>query len=225
MDEKTLSIQSLRDRGSGGRIRVVVFALAAFVLGTLLVSACDSTATGPDGETGTLTVLLTDAPFPFDLVESANVTITSVDVVTGSGIETAVGVEEQSFDLLELQDGVTALLGSTEVEAGEVHQVRLIVSDAWVVMNDGREFDLMVPSGARTGIKILTPDLDVEAGLESVLTLDFDVEDSFVTLGNPDTPAGINGFLFQPVIRPVGLEGHEQDEEENDTGENGGNGG
>lgn len=225
MDRIPLSVSSMRERGTGGRIRALVFALSAFVLGALLVSACDSAATGPDGETGTLTVLLTDAPFPFDLVESANVTISRVDVVTESGIETAVGVEEQSFDLLELQDGVTALLGSAEVEAGTIQQVRLVVSDAWVVMNDGREFDLTVPSGAQTGIKILTPGLEVEGDLEAVLTLDFDVEDSFVTLGNADTPAGIQGFLFQPVIRPVGLGSEDQGEENGENGEENGENG
>ena len=211
MDRKKLSVKSMGERGTGGRLRMLVFALAAFVLGTLLVSACDSTATGPGGETGTLTVLLTDAPFPFDLVESANVTISRVDAVTESGIETALSTEEQSFDLLELRDGVTAVLAEAEVEAGTVHQVRLVVTDAWVVMNDGREFDLKVPSGALTGIKILTPGLEVEEGdlQGAVLTLDFDVGDSFVTLGNPDTPAAIQGFLFQPVIRPVGLGGGE----------------
>lgn len=232
MDRNTVSETSLDERetiGPGGRIRRLVFALSAFVLGALLVSACDSAATGPDGDTGTLTVLLTDAPFPFDLVESANVTISQVDVVTESGIETAMGVEEQSFNLLELQDGVTALLSSAEVEAGTIQQVRLVVSDAWVVMNDGREFDLNVPSGAQTGIKILTPGLEVEGDLEAVLTLDFDVEDSFVTLGNPDTAAGIHGFLFQPVIRPVGLgsgdeEGEENGENGEENGENGENG-
>lgn len=193
---------SIRWKNTLSRLPIAALALA---LGTGLVVACDSTLGLAEGD-GRLTVLMTDAPFPFDLVSEANVTITRVDVVTETGVEVIMSSEAgETFNLLDLQNGVTTALGSTDMEAGSFHQVRLIVSEASILLIDGREFDLFIPSGAQTGIKVLIPNGSVENGSETQLTLDFDVSESFVVLGNPDTPAGINGFIFKPVVRPVGM--------------------
>ena len=35
----------------------------------------------------------------------------------------------------------------------------------------------------------------------TVVTVDFDVNDNFVMQGNPETPAGIHGILFTPVLK------------------------
>ena len=172
-------------------------------------------------------MLLTDAPFPFDLVSEANVTISRVDIVSEEGVETILE-EERTFNLLELQNGVTAVLAEATLNAGPYEQLRLIVSSASIVLTDEREFDLFVPSGAQTGIKVLLHGLELAAGSESELTLDFDVSESFIVQGNPDTPAGIQGFLFKPVVRPLGLgpddEGEETGEEESGEEESSGEG-
>ena len=44
--------------------------------------------------------------------------------------------------------------------------------------------------------------VDISGG-ETVLVVDFDVNQSFVIQGNPNTPAGINGVLFKPTLRVV----------------------
>jgi hypothetical protein len=41
---------------------------------------------------------------------------------------------------------------------------------------------------------------DTEGELVEIV-VDFDVAESFVVQGNPDTPAGINGFTFKPVLK------------------------
>lgn len=176
------------------------------------VAGCDSTA-GDEGATGTLQVMLTDAPFPFDRAEAANVTIERVVALTtsdttetgeeeGDGGRVVLSDEEQSFNLLELRDGVTAPLATEELPAGTYEQIRLILGEnASVVMEDSTTYDLQVPSGTQTGVKVLLGGLTVEPGTESELTLDFDVEESFVVKGNPDSPAGINGFLFKPTVK------------------------
>jgi hypothetical protein len=61
-----------------------------------------------------------------------------------------------------------------------------------------------VPSGQQTGIKVFVdPPLHVATGLTTDVTLDFDVANSFVLKGNMDTPAGIKGFNFKPVIKAI----------------------
>lgn len=127
--------------------------------------------------------------------------------------------EGGTFDLLELQDGITELLGSAEVEVGTYAQLRFIVDSARVELKEGLTFrdgstsqSLMVPSGSETGIKLNLDRADgddsdggteVEEGEETSLIVDFDVSQSFVVQGNPNTPAGIRGFLFTPVLRVV----------------------
>ena len=71
-------------------------------------------------------------------------------------------------------------------------------------VKDGETFSVKVPSGQQTGIKLfINPGLVVQGGLTSELLLDFDLSNSFVLQGNMDTPAGIKGFHFKPVIRAV----------------------
>lgn len=180
------------------------------------VAGCGSDSTGP-GDEGRMTVLLTDAPFPFDLVAEANVVIERVDVVGEFGVET-IAEGELAYNLLELQNGVTAVLASATLPEGPITQIRLIVSSADVVLKDGTTFDLTVPSGAQTGIKILTPGVDVSAGAETTTTLDMDVSESFIVLGNADTMAGIQGFLFTPVVRVAGSVDDAAEESEENEG-------
>ena len=68
-------------------------------------------------------------------------------------------------------------------------------------MDDGTRHPLRVPSGTQTGIKINLPDLDLAAGGDTVdVLVDFDVERSFVTQGNANSPQGLR-FSFRPVLR------------------------
>ncbi len=139
------------------------------------------------------------------------------DEEDGEGGPVVIVEEGGAFDLLELRDGITELLGSAEVDVGTYAQLRFIVDSARVELKEGLTFrdgstsrELMVPSGAQTGIKLNLDRADgdasdggteVEEGEETSLIVDFDVSQSFVVQGNPNTPAGIRGFLFTPVLR------------------------
>jgi hypothetical protein len=194
-------------------MRLSLFA-AMFVAILALGTGCDSFGLNTS-ERGTLKLYLTDNPFPFDLVEHTNVTITRVEILGAGGAIVLVD-EPQEYDLLTLRDGVTALMSETELEAGHYSQIRVFVDAAQVVMKDEREFDLAMPSAIQTGIKILLGDFHVEAGGVTGLTLDFDVEESFIVQGNSETAAGIHGFLFTPVIKPLFVEPIHNDEDEDE---------
>ncbi len=179
---------------------IVVFAAVVF-------AACDATA--PD-DSGSITVLIKDEPFPFDLVDSVMVTINSVELVGEDSTENVVVLSDiaQSFNLLELRNGVTDTLANLALPTGAYSSLRVIVDeDAYVVLKDGRTFDLKTPSGTTSGIKVKFPTVEVDESTDDVEVLvDFDVEKSFVLQGNANTPAGIKGFLFKPVIRVENLE-------------------
>jgi hypothetical protein len=72
------------------------------------------------------------------------------------------------------------------------------------VKGDPNPYVMKVPSGSQTGIKVFVqPEIQVVTDVTSELLLDFDLGKSFVVKGNPNTPAGIKGFNFKPVIRAV----------------------
>src|SRR6056297_30707 len=183
----------------------------------LAFSACSDMANVDSNQTGTLSVTLTDAPFPIDIVSEANVTITKIDIrnkdseTDGTEEEevdeesfTTLTETEQSFNLLDFQNGVKTSLVDLEIEAGTYDLVRLYVSEASVTLNDGTTYDLTVPSGAQTGIKVfINPNIEVAGGLSSELLLDFEVASSFIVQGDMNSPDGINGFTFKPTIKAV----------------------
>jgi molybdopterin-binding protein len=177
---------------------------------------------------GRLTIQLTDAPFPLDLISEANVTIYKIearqkgdteydssmedegnmedeseDMHDGSGIVVLME-DEISVNLLDLTNGVTEFLVDREILAGTYDQLRVYAKGINVVMNDeeGTTYDLKIPSGEQSGIKIkIKPALTIVGGLSADLLLDFDVSRSFVPRGNIRDMSKFNGFIFKPVIK------------------------
>jgi hypothetical protein len=130
--------------------------------------------------------------------------VSKVQLVGGAGGPVTVTDTAAVYDLLALQNGVTALLGSATIPAGSYEQLRLIVDSARVVLASGFAFangdttaSLRVPSGMETGIKVnfATP-VQLPPG-QSTLLVDFDVSQSFVLNGPSTGPFAVS---FKPVI-------------------------
>ncbi|MFO7799119.1 DUF4382 domain-containing protein [Rhodohalobacter sp.] len=177
--------------------KLLSISFAALIGMSLLIVGCEDTTIGTDADgTGTLEVLLHDAPANY---EEVNVFIERVEVNNGEtegGWET-ISTPEQSYDLLELVNGAMEVLGSAELEAGTYEQIRLILSsDGHSVVVDGTEHDMFVPSGEQTGIK-LNVNAEIEPGITYTLLLDFDAARSVVERGNEQS--GIQ-YLLKPVI-------------------------
>jgi len=172
--------------------------------GLLIFGGCQVT----EESHGTLKVSITDAPFPIEIIEEANVTITKVEVRmksdTSDATFTTLMEESRDINLLDLRNGVVSELLEMEMPAGTYDLIRVYVENASLKIIDGETYEVKVPSGSQTGIKIfIQPELRIEGGLTSEVLLDFNLEKSFVVRGNPMTPAGIKGFNFKPVIRAV----------------------
>jgi len=163
--------------------------------------------------TGRLSILVTDAPFPVDFIEEVTVTITRVELRkdaesddTESDENPFITVFEgsETFNLLDLRNGVVQQLAEVEVPAGSYNLIRIYVEDAGIVVKDYGSYSLKVPSGSQTGIKMfIKPSLQVSGGLTAEVLLDFNLDKSFVLKGNLKSPDGIKGFNFKPVIRAV----------------------
>ncbi|MDX1673081.1 MAG: DUF4382 domain-containing protein [Balneolaceae bacterium] len=182
----------------------------ALIIGSLVFTQCEGPLSSTDSDTGRLLLKLTDDPFPTNMVEEANVTIDKVEIRRANAEEdgddnpfTVLTEKDTTLNLLDLTNGVTATLADLEIEAGSYDLIRLYISDASVkLIGENEPRTMKVPSGAQTGLKIFVdPAIDVAGGLTAELLLDINVSKSFVVQGNPNTPAGIRGFIFKPVIR------------------------
>ena len=200
---------------------------ALATVGAMFAAACsgDGIATPlTAANSGTIVVRLTDAPFLSDSVQSVDIFVVRLDArqadvdsanadsnlndgTSSASGWTTVASPNASFDLLSLQNGVTAILGQATLAAGTYNGFRLIIdpSKSSVTLKGGRVLagnttpGVTFPSASRSGIKIqLEEPVQIVAGATSDLLVDFKVNDSFVMRGNS---IDRNGLLFKPVIK------------------------
>lgn len=194
-------------------MKKIGFVLMIIVLGTALMLSCskDDTMNNYTEGKGKVNIYLTDAPFPVNLVSKTVVSIDKVEIrkqeSDTSGAEFITLTDEpMEVDLLTLSNGVTELLASVELEAGSYDLIRMHVGESTVYLNDDTQFDLKVPSGSSSGLKIkIKPAIEISSGQTADVLLDFDVSKSFVAKGNWKK-GNLLGFNFKPVIRCVLLD-------------------
>ena len=193
-------------------------ALIGSLVGIAAINGC-SDSTGAN--TGKLTVQLTDAPFPFAEVSRVDMHVVRIDAraqsvseneasdASDNGGWTTIASPNTAINLLSLQGGVTANLGTTSLATGNYNGFRLILDTqkSSVTLKDGTVLTggngIIFPSAAQTGIKI-NLDAPIQVTQDSsVMILDFDVGSSFVMRGNSITN---NGLVFKPVVRAVATE-------------------
>lgn len=162
-------------------------------LGMVALTGCSIDSTP---SMGTLQVKMHDAPADYDEV---NIFIERVEVnnTTGDQGWQTISEPNESFNLLELTNGVFEVIADTELEVGTYPQIRLVVSrDANTVVINGEEHGLFVPSGSETGVK-LNVNAEIQEGIVYTLLLDFDALRSVVKTGQAPNP----GYILKPVIR------------------------
>ena len=178
-----------------------------------------SEATGGSSNiTGVLELSLTDASADYQAVY---ITVAKVDVKVKNEEEADGEAEEnsgwitvvepqQTYNLLELMNGVLAPLGAGELEVGEYGQIRLILGQEadesfnifeeahpyanYLIDSEGNIYELKVPSGFKTGVKIING-FSITEAQATELVLDFDAARSVVQAGKKGK------FMLKPVIK------------------------
>ncbi len=166
-------------------------AIAFFV--SLSFLACKKTnSTGASR----LSVSLTDDPSSYDAV---NIDIQDIQVNTDTDTGTVKGwtslplARKGLYNLLNFKNGLDVLLASSELPAGTVSQIRLILGSNNSVVVHGVNHALATPSSQQSGLK-LNIHATLIAGIEYKLWIDFDAGRSIVETGN-------NSYILKPVIR------------------------
>jgi Domain of unknown function (DUF4382) len=160
---------------------IVIFAVL-----TLLITACNDNSTDASltGQDGRLKIYISDSPSSLD---SVVICVSRVEVHKAGSDSTSgwfvINDSTRCFDLLQLRNGATAVLGDSMLSAGHYTQIRLIITDGSYVVDNGLRFDLTIPSGYQTGFK-LTHEFTIDPGVEYELLLDFDVNSSIIITGN-----------------------------------------
>lgn len=168
----------------------------------ILTAGCTDGTIGPENG-GATRVLLTDAPFPFHIVERVDIHVVRIDAssvadTSGGNHWMTVAEPDAAFDLLELQRGTTALLGEQELPADQYRAVRMVIDTdrSRVVRRDTAEAFVQWPvAGELTLHALVEEPVDVSAD-GATIVIDFDVGRSFFV-------AGDNHFIFIPWIRAV----------------------
>ena len=116
----------------------------------------------------------------------------------------------KTYNLLELVNGVREQLGITELETAHYTQMRLIIGKSpddtinllseshpyanYIIDNSDTYYELKIPSGYQTGIKIVHG-FDITENQTTELILDFDASRSIVKAGNSGQ------WLLKPTVK------------------------
>lgn len=170
---------------------------------TTLLAAALVACGGDEGpRTGQMSVQVTDAPV--DGADNVVVRFVGLSVKPlGQPAMSFVFDSPKDIDLLALAGGDAApLISNVVVPAGAYEWMRLDVAADFDLVYDsyiqiaGSQYELRVPSGAESGLKLNGGFTVPQGGLASY-TLDFDLRRSVVE------PVGQPGYYLKPVIRMV----------------------
>ncbi|WP_394168639.1 DUF4382 domain-containing protein [Saccharospirillum alexandrii] len=143
---------------------------------------------------------ITDAPI--DSASEVNVVFEGVDIRSASGALVEITYDEpRTINLLDLQGGTTAsLLDDETLAAGDYEWIRLRVDATQeaggsnIVLDGGEEHDLFIPSGAQTGLKLVSG-FTVPVDGSVAFTIDFDLRKSVVEANG--------SYRLKPALRLV----------------------
>lgn len=171
------------------KTKSIIFNIAGIALAICLLNSCKKDSI----EYGNIAVLLTDGPGNYQHV---NVDIQKVSVHMSGGAWIDLPTHSGVYDLLLLQNGIdTTLVNTTQLPAGKITQMRLILgANNTVVDNNNVVYNLTVPSGSETGIKLIG-NIIVNPNQTLVVKLDFDASASIIQNGS--------GYQLKPTIQTL----------------------
>ena len=152
------------------------FIVLVFFVTAIISCNKDEEAGIPDGQ-GSVKTSIADGPFPFSFVTEANVEVTKIEVKTATGQYVMLYEGSASYNMVNLTNGVTAEVETTNIEAGTYTNARITIGSASVSYQDGGGHSASV-SGNIATVNI-EPALIVEEGDNSEILFDVNLSESF----------------------------------------------
>ena len=164
---------------------LIKIGLMLLAVGLVVITSCTKEGDSIDqgNGKGTLTLKLTDAPFPVSFVDQVMVTFDKIEIRSTATLSSTTTSSTtcdsknsnyivlyegagKEYNLLGLQNGLTTDLLSMDIPEGTYDFLRLHIAGSKVILKDGSSFDLKVPSGTASGLKIkISPDLVIQDGV------------------------------------------------------------
>ena len=157
----------------------------------ILFSACNKL-----NSKANVNVVMTDSPASFSalLINIDRIELHKSGASQNTGWET-ISDQPKQVNIMSLTNGQTTLLGSNKIAAGNYDMMRLVLGTGNKIVIGGQSYDLTIPSGMQSGIKINT-NLTINGGENSNLLLDFNASQSITLNGNLN-------YILKPVINLV----------------------
>lgn len=207
-DENDPAVVGMKLTGS-----IILSLIWTLLVSTMLfaLAGCGGGGDSPAGN-GRVDLSVTDAPI--DDASSVVVQFRSVAFKReGDAAELVrdLSPSPRQLDLLEYQEGRAALLlDGVTLPSGRYEWIRLIVDnetnvrDSYIVLTNGQECELRVPSGAESGLK-LNRGFELPADGSAALTIDFDLRKSIHAPPGQQgsTPDCTQAYLMRPTLRVV----------------------
>jgi hypothetical protein len=166
-----------------------------------VLAACGGGSGSGGNGSGSMTLSLTDAPI--DNADAVVVVFSGVELKPVNGNSFSVDfTTPKSIDLLALQGGKTTnLFENQSVPVGGYEWMRLKVvtdptaNDASHIVVGGNTYNLTIPSGAETGLKLVRG-FTVAQGSTTAFVIDFDLRKSIVAPQGPQPR-----YFLKPALR------------------------
>ena len=153
-----------------------------------------ATTTTIDDGMATVEIRIHDQPFKKSgkTVTELNITVKEINIVNADGEVVPCPMKEvKRLNILDIAKSNPVVLSSVSVPRGLYKQLRLVISDDSTIVVDGEEFDIKIPSGQQSGVK-----LDGDFYINNKffrLDLDFKPEESVIYNKG-------QGYKMKPVI-------------------------
>lgn len=154
--------------------------LALIIASLILLTACN---TDDDTKDGRLSINIVDAPI--DGAQHVYIQFSGIELHGPTGTHTLSLNPPKKLDLLTYNGtNDTALLNDYALPAGEYQWIRLMVDtagnrDSYIVTSAGASYELTIPSGDETGLKLNRGFTLAQGGIAS-FTIDFDLRRSII---------------------------------------------
>lgn len=186
---------------------------------SMLAVSCDSGSNSGSSQDSTAQISLNITDAPVDEAAAVVVSFSSVTLKGKGELEDQVFEfdEARSIDLMQLQGMQSqSLLDAVTIPAGTYNGMTLGVNaeldtqlDSYITLLDGQSYELYVPSGSESGLKI-NKSFTVAAGSDgisvaddAIYTIDFDLRKSIVQPPGQLNPDDEQAYFLKPVLRLV----------------------
>jgi hypothetical protein len=166
-----------------------IFLIATIIAFGITLNSCNSDSTSG---TYAYNVRMTDAPGPY---QEVNIDLQAVEVTGGNGQTVLLNTTAGIYNLIDLSNGVSKLIATSELSDAKVSQIRLILGSSSTVKVGNAIYPLSTPSADQSGLKLQVHQT-LLADIQNEILLDFDANASIVETGN-------GTYKLKPVVSTI----------------------